>query len=147
MDGNVLLKLKRLAGKHTIYSHSLWRKSGKAYHVKIWFVVDRGSVFIGTANVKCQWVQNVQKNPRIILTVRSFRRASTVPYRAQRALCVISKLTARGIGPGDHALAAIGKLLTAVGLMRATNRSIRGDSGCVTAKVAKSCTLLSKVLA
>ena len=69
MDANALARLKPLAGKSTLILTHYGRKSGKPYEVKIWFVVDGDSVFIGTANVERQWVRNVQKNPRIKLSV------------------------------------------------------------------------------
>ena len=69
MDANALGRLKRLAGKQTVILTHYGRKSGKPYEVKIWFVVDGDKVFIGTANVEHQWVRNVQKNPRIKLSV------------------------------------------------------------------------------
>jgi deazaflavin-dependent oxidoreductase (nitroreductase family) len=69
MESNALARLKRLAGKSTLILTHYGRKSGKPYEVKIWFVVDGAKVFIGTANVEHQWVENVQKNPRIKLSV------------------------------------------------------------------------------
>jgi len=69
MEANVLVRLKRLAGKSTLILTHYGRKSGKPYEVKIWFVVDADKVFIGTADVRHQWVRNVQKNPRIKLSV------------------------------------------------------------------------------
>jgi deazaflavin-dependent oxidoreductase (nitroreductase family) len=70
MESNALARLKRLAGKSTLILTHYGRKSGKPYEVKIWFVVEGDRVFIGTANVQRQWVQNVQKNPRINREVR-----------------------------------------------------------------------------
>ena len=71
MDADALARLKRLARKSTLILTYYGRKSGKPYEVKIWFVVEGGKVFIGTANVEHQWVKNVQKNPRIKLSVGS----------------------------------------------------------------------------
>lgn len=45
------------------------RKSGKAYLVKIWFALDGDRILLGTANVNRQWVRNVQKTPKVILTI------------------------------------------------------------------------------
>ena len=69
MESKAIMRLKRLAGKQTMILTHYGRKSGKPYEVKIWFVVDGDKVFIGTANVQHQWVRNVQKNPRIKLSV------------------------------------------------------------------------------
>ena len=52
MEANVLVRLKRLAGKSTLILTHYGRKSGKPYEVKIWFVVDGDKVFIGTADVR-----------------------------------------------------------------------------------------------
>ena len=69
MESNAIARLKRLAGKSTLILTHYGRKSGKPYDVKIWFVVDGDKVFIGSANIEHQWVKNVQKNPRIKLTI------------------------------------------------------------------------------
>jgi len=45
------------------------RKSGKAYEVTIWFVVEGEHVYLGTANVNRQWVQNVEKTPNVKLRI------------------------------------------------------------------------------
>jgi len=69
MDAKALARLKRLAGRSTLILTHYGRKSGKPYEVTIWFVVDGDKVFIGTADVRHQWIKNVQKNPRIKLSV------------------------------------------------------------------------------
>jgi deazaflavin-dependent oxidoreductase (nitroreductase family) len=120
MDANALARLKRLAGRSTLVLTHCGRKSGKPYQVKIWFVVDGDKVFIGTANVQRQWVQKVQKNPRIKLSVGGEK------FEAEARFLV-------DLAERDRALAAIGrkywmyspifilgKMLTAVGLMRNT---------------------------
>ena len=66
---DALARLKRIAGRSTLILTHYGRKSGKPHEVKIWFVVDGDKVFIGTADVRHQWVKNVQKNPRIRLSV------------------------------------------------------------------------------
>jgi deazaflavin-dependent oxidoreductase (nitroreductase family) len=118
MDADALARLKRLAGKSTLILTHYGRKSGKPYEVKIWFVVEGGKVFIGTANVERQWVRNVQKNPRIKLSVGGEKfeaeaRFLADPAERDRALA--------GIGRKYWIYSpvfAVGKLLTAIGLMR-----------------------------
>jgi deazaflavin-dependent oxidoreductase (nitroreductase family) len=87
MESNAITQLKRLAGKSTLILTHYGRKSGKPYEVKIWFVVDGDKVFIGTANVEHQWIKNVQKNPRIKLSVggEKFEGGGAVPCRSRRA--------------------------------------------------------------
>ena len=118
MDANALRRLQGVATKQTVTVTHVGRKSGKAYEVKIWFVVDGEKVFIGTANVNRQWVRNVQKNPRIKLAVGGDTFDAEARFLTDTA-------------ERDHALAAIGrkywmfapifaigKILTAIGLMR-----------------------------
>jgi len=120
MESNAITRLKRLAGKQTVVLTHYGRKFGKPYEVKIWFVVDGDKVFIGTANVQRQWVRNVQKNPRIKLSVGGEKFEAEAQFLADPA-------------ERDRALAAmgrkywmyspvfaIGKMLTAIGLMRNT---------------------------
>ncbi len=71
MNANALARLKRLAGESTLILTHYGRKSGNPYEGKIWFVVDGDKVFIGIANIEHQWIKNVQKNPRIKLSVDS----------------------------------------------------------------------------
>ena len=118
MDTNALARLKRLAGKQTLILTHYGRKSGKPYEVKIWFVVDGDNVFIGTANVQRQWVWNVQKTPRIKLSVggeefEADARFLDDPAERDRALAAIGRKYWM-----YSPVFAIGKLLTAVGLMR-----------------------------
>ncbi len=118
MDADALARLKRLAGKSTLILTHYGRKSGKPYEVKIWFVVDGDKVFIGTADVRHQWIKNVQKNPRIKLSVGGEKFEAEARFLA-------------GPAERNRALAAIGrkywlyspvfalrKMLIAIGLMR-----------------------------
>ena len=118
MDANALARLKRLAGKSTLILTHYGRKSGKPYEVKIWFVVDGDKVFIGTANVERQWVRNVQKNPRIKLSVGGEKfeaeaRFLAEPAERDRALAAVWRKYWM-----YSPVFAVGKLLTAIGLMR-----------------------------
>lgn len=58
-------RLDRVARKQTVRLTHYGRKSGKAYEVTIWFVVDGERLYLGTANVNRQWVRNVQKTPNV----------------------------------------------------------------------------------
>ena len=120
MDANALARLKRLAGKPTLILTHYGRKSGKPYEVKIWFVVDGDKVFIGTANVEHQWVRNVQKNPRIKLSVGGEKfeaQARFLDDPAERD----AALAAAGRKYWMYSpVFALGKMLTAIGLMRNT---------------------------
>jgi len=120
MDTNALARLKRLAGKQTLILTHYGRKSGKPYEVKIWFVVDGDNVFIGTANVQRQWVWNVQKTPRIKLSVggeefEADARFLDDPAERDRALAAIGRKYWM-----YSPVFALGKMLTAIGLMHNT---------------------------
>jgi hypothetical protein len=81
-------------------------------------VVDGDKVFIGTANVQRQWVRNVQKNPRIKLSVggEKFEAAARFlgdPAERDRALVAMGRKYWM-----YSPVYALGKMLTSVGLMR-----------------------------
>jgi deazaflavin-dependent oxidoreductase (nitroreductase family) len=118
---DALARLKRLARKSTLILTHYGRKSGKPYEVKIWFVVDGDKVFIGTANVQHQWVRNVQKNPRIKLSVGGEKFEAQVrflddPAERDRALAAAGQKYWM-----YSPVFALGKMLIATGLMQ--NRS------------------------
>jgi deazaflavin-dependent oxidoreductase (nitroreductase family) len=62
-------RLSRVATKQTVRLTHYGRKSGKPYEVTIWFVADGARVYLGTANVNRQWVRNVQKTPKVRLSI------------------------------------------------------------------------------
>ena len=62
-------RLNRVAKKQTVRLTHYGRKSGKAYEVTIWFAVEGDRVYLQTANVNRQWVRNVQKTPRVRLSI------------------------------------------------------------------------------
>jgi len=120
MDADALARLKRLAGRSTLILTHYGRKSGKPYEVKIWFVVEGNRAFIGTANVQRQWVQNVQKNPRIKLSVggeefEAEARFLVDPAERDRALAAMGRKYWM-----YSPIFILGKMLTAIGLMRNT---------------------------
>jgi len=120
MDVDALVRIKRLAGKSTLVLTHCGRKSGKPYEVKIWFVVDGDKVFIGTANVQRQWVRNVQQNPRIKLSVGSEKFEAEARFLGDPAERDLA-LSAIGRKYWMHSpVFALGKMLTAIGLMRNT---------------------------
>ncbi len=62
-------KLQPLARRSTLKLTHYGRKSGKPYQVTIWFVVKGEHIYLGTANARRQWVQNVRKTARVKLTI------------------------------------------------------------------------------
>jgi deazaflavin-dependent oxidoreductase (nitroreductase family) len=69
MEPNVLTRLKMVAGKKTTTLTHCGGKTEKPHEVTIWFVLDDDKLYIGTANVNRQWVRNVQKTPKIRLSI------------------------------------------------------------------------------
>lgn len=69
MDRAAITTFQRSANRHTLVLTHYGRKTGKPYNVTIWFIVDGDRVFIATANKNRQWVRNVQKTPRVKLTI------------------------------------------------------------------------------
>ncbi len=69
MESNLGMRLNRVAGERTLILTHYGRKSGKPYNVKIWFVVDSDKVYIGTVDVNHDWIRNVQKTPRVRLSI------------------------------------------------------------------------------
>ena len=115
---DALARLKRIAGRSTLILTHYGRRSGKPHEVKIWFVVDGDKVFIGTADVRHQWVKNVQRNPRIKLSVGGEKFEAEARFLGDPAERDLA-LSAIGRKYWMHSpVFALGKMLTALGLMR-----------------------------
>jgi deazaflavin-dependent oxidoreductase (nitroreductase family) len=118
MDSNGVARLKRVARRQTLTLTHYGRRSGKPYDVTIWFAVDGDKILIGTANVNRQWVRNVQKTPRVRLSIAGERfegEARFLTNRAEheRALAVMQRKYWM-----YRPLFALGRILTSIGLMR-----------------------------
>jgi len=118
MEPNVLTRLERVAGKQTTTLTHYGRKTGKPHEVTIWFVLDGDKLYIGTANVNRQWVRNVQKTPKIKLSIggETFdgnARFLTDRAEHERAMAAIRRKYWM-FGP----VIALGRVLSAMGVMR-----------------------------
>jgi deazaflavin-dependent oxidoreductase (nitroreductase family) len=118
MEANTLARLKRVAGKQTTTLTHYGRKTGAPHEVTIWFVLVDTQLYIGTANVNRQWVRNVQKTAKIQMliggeTFKGSARFLTDPAEHERAMAAIRRKYWM-FGP----LIALGRALTAIGLMR-----------------------------
>jgi deazaflavin-dependent oxidoreductase (nitroreductase family) len=118
MEANTLARLKRVAGKQTTTLTHYGRKTGAPHEVTIWFVLVDTQLYIGTANVNRQWVRNVQKTAKIQMliggeTFTGSARFLTDPAEHERAMAAIRRKYWM-FGP----LIALGRALTAIGLMR-----------------------------
>jgi len=118
MDLNALARLKAAAGRQTLTLTHYGRKSGKPYDVTIWFVVDGDKVYIGTANVNRQWVRNVQKTPRVKLSIGAETFDGTARFLTDRAEHQRAMAAIRRKYWMYRPVIALGQVLTAMGVMR-----------------------------
>ena len=85
MESTELARLRQVAGKQTTRLTHYGRKTGKPHEVTIWFVLDGDRLYIGTANVNRQWVQNVQKTPQVKLSIAGENVEGTARFLTNRA--------------------------------------------------------------
>jgi deazaflavin-dependent oxidoreductase (nitroreductase family) len=62
-------RLAHIARVRTTVLTHYGRKSGKPYHVTIWFTVDADHINLQTMNMRRQWIANVLANPKISLCI------------------------------------------------------------------------------
>ena len=118
MELSTLTRLKSVAARQTLTLTHYGRKTGKPHEVTIWFVFDGEEFYIGTANVNRQWVRNVQKTPQIKLSIAGQTFEGTARFLADRAEHEQAMAAIRRKYWMYRPLIAIGRGLTAVGLMR-----------------------------
>ncbi|HXY10688.1 MAG TPA: nitroreductase family deazaflavin-dependent oxidoreductase [Terriglobales bacterium] len=118
MEPNILARLKRVAGKQTTRLTHYGRKTGKPHEVTIWFVLDGDRLYIGTANVNRQWVRNVQKTPKISLFVGDEKFEGSARFLTDRAEHERAMAAVRRKYWMYSPIMALGRILTAIGLMR-----------------------------
>ena len=118
MDSNALARLKAVAARQTLTLTHYGRKTGKPYDVTVWFVVDGDKVYIGTANVNRQWVRNVQKTPRVKLSIGAETFDGTARFLADRAEHERAMAMVRRKYWMFWPVIAVGRILTAIGVMR-----------------------------
>jgi len=85
MESSALARLKKVAARQTLTLTHYGRKTGRPYEVTIWFVFDGERFYISTANVKRQWVRNVQKTPQVKLSIGGERFEGTARFLADRS--------------------------------------------------------------
>ena len=79
-DSSVSLgdRLLRVAERPTLRLTHRGRKTGRAYGVTIWFVVDGETIYLTTMDRSRQWVRNVLETPRVELQIGPERFEGTV---------------------------------------------------------------------
>jgi len=118
METTELARLRRVAGKQTTRLTHYGRKTGKPHEVTIWFVLDGDKLYIGTANVNRQWVRNVQKTPKIKLSMGDESFSGTVRFLTDRAEHERVMTAIRRKYWMFRPILEIGRILSAKGLMR-----------------------------
>ena len=118
MEPNVLSRLKKVAGKQTTTLTHYGRKTGKPHDVTIWFVLDDDKLYIGTANVNRQWVRNVQKTPQIKLSMGGETFSGTARFLTDRAEHERAMSAIRRKYWMFRPIIAVGRFLSAIGVMR-----------------------------
>jgi len=118
MESTELARLRRVAARHTTRLTHYGRKTGKAYEVTIWFVLDGESLYIGTANVNRQWVQNVQKTPQVKLSIGGESFTGTARFLSDRSEHERAMAAIRRKYWMFRPIIELGRFLAAIGLMR-----------------------------
>ena len=118
MESTELARLRRVAGKQTTRLTHYGRKTGKPHEVTIWFVLDGDKLYIGTANVNRQWVRNVQKTPKIKLSMGDESFSGTVRFLTDRAEHERVMTAIRRKYWMFRPIMELGRILSAKGLMR-----------------------------
>ena len=118
MESTELVRLRQVAGKQTTRLTHYGRKTGKPHEVTIWFVLDGDRLYIGTANVNRQWVQNVQKTPQVKLSIAGENVEGTARFLTERAEHERAMAAIRRKYWMFRAIIELGRFLAAIGLMR-----------------------------
>ena len=118
MEPMALTRLKRVTGKHTTKLTHYGRKTGKPHQVTIWFVLDSDKLFIGTANVNRQWVRNVQKTPKIRMSIGDQTFDGNARFLIDRAEHERAMAAIRRKYWMYRPIIELGRLLAAIRLMR-----------------------------
>ena len=129
MELTTLTRLKSVAARQTLTLTHYGRKTGKPHEVTIWFVLDGEKFYIGTANVNRQWVRNVQKTPKIRLTIGDERFDGTARFLGDRAEHEHAMGAIRQKYWMYRPIMALGQVLTSIGVMRDNTGSFEVSLG------------------
>ena len=118
MESTELARVRRVAGKQTTRLTHYGRKTGNPHEVTIWFVLDGDKLYIGTANVKRQWVQNVQKTPKVKLSIGGENFTGTARFLSDRSEHERAMTAIRRKYWIFRPIMEFGRFLTAIGVIR-----------------------------
>ena len=111
-------RLNKVATRQTVKLTHYGRKSGRPYEVTIWFAVEGARVYLGTANVSRQWVRNVQKTPRVRLSIGGETFGGEARFLSDRAEHERAQVAIRRKYWMYWPILAIARVLMAMGLVR-----------------------------
>jgi deazaflavin-dependent oxidoreductase (nitroreductase family) len=69
MEATIGGRLQKIADRSRLQVTHIGRKSGKAHHVTVWFVVQGNKILLPTSNIDRNWVRNVRKTPHVELSI------------------------------------------------------------------------------
>ena len=118
MESTELARPRRVAGKQTTRLTHFGRKTGKPHEVTIWFILDGDRLYVGTANVKRQWVRNVQKTPQVKLSIGGEAFEGTARFLTDRSEHERAMTAIRRKYWMFWPIIELGRLLAATGVMR-----------------------------
>jgi deazaflavin-dependent oxidoreductase (nitroreductase family) len=118
MESTELARLRPVVGKQTTKLTHYGRKTGNPHEVTIWFVLDDERLYIGSANVNRQWVRNVQKTPKIKLSMGGETFEGNARFLTDRAEHERAMAAIRRKYWMFRPILGLGRLLSAMGLMR-----------------------------
>ena len=118
MESTELAQLRPVALKQTTVLTHYGRKTGKPHKVRIWFVLERDKLYIGTANVNRQWVRNVQKTPKVTLSIGAMSFQGTARFLIDRSEHERAMAAIRRKYWMFRPIIEFGRLLAAIGVVR-----------------------------
>ncbi len=118
MESTELARLRRVDEKQTTRMTHYGRKTGKPHEVTIWFALDGDRLYIGTANVNRKWVRNVQKTPKIKLSMGGENFEGNARFLTDRTEHERAMAAIRRKYWMFRPILALGRTLSAKGLMR-----------------------------
>jgi len=80
-------RLQKVADRSTLQVTHLGCKSGKAYQVTTWFIVEGEKVLLPTSNIDRNWVRNVRKRSQVGLSIGSERFSGEARFLERDADC------------------------------------------------------------
>jgi len=68
-ERSVADRLAAVKDRRTLRLTTIGRKTGKRHTVPVWFLVEKGTVFLVTMNLQRDWPRNIRKNGHVELDI------------------------------------------------------------------------------